>query len=192
MLIQRMTTRYIPFEDRVCLMAETDRDVMVHLWLTRRLLDKLLPPVFRWLEKITTTTDIVAPEPAEAPSSTTDDPGPAGVRSETASEEEAGAEQKETVSVQTDDTQTARQEWLVSDIKLAGGEKGIRLIFQPAPGTADAEPVTLVLETRAARQWIVILYRHFRTAGWSVNAWPAWLQDSCPESASVAGSKVLH
>ena len=80
MLIQRMTTRYIPFEDRICLLAETDRGVMVRLWLTRRLLGGLLPPVFRWLEKITTATDMAAAEPAEGFASATDDPGPAGVR----------------------------------------------------------------------------------------------------------------
>lgn len=190
MLIHRMTTRYVPLEDRICLTGETDTGATVHLWLTQRLLAGLLPPVFRWLEKIGTAPDAGTAQSSASATESGQDPGPAAVSSGGATPASGDTATAPTQPVQEEQT---THEWLVRDVNLSGGKHGVKLVFNPAEPGEGTDPVTLVLETSAARQWMVILHRHFQKAGWSVTQWPAWLRDPDLESpTSVAGSKVLH
>jgi len=48
--LQRMSTEYIVGEDRIRLSGEVENAASVVIWLTRRLLERLLPAVLNWLE----------------------------------------------------------------------------------------------------------------------------------------------
>ena len=49
--LTRLTTEYVPAEDRMRLAGETAPDQAVVIWITRRLLDRVLPHLFGWLER---------------------------------------------------------------------------------------------------------------------------------------------
>ncbi len=50
MQLTRITTEYIIEEDRIRLTGEADESETVVIWLTQRLLTRLLPEIFQWLE----------------------------------------------------------------------------------------------------------------------------------------------
>jgi len=49
--LERLTTEYIPLEDRIRLTGQISRERVVTLWLTHKMLSLLLPNLFNWLEK---------------------------------------------------------------------------------------------------------------------------------------------
>lgn len=54
--LQRFTTEYVEIEDRIRLAGETAPGHTVVLWLTQRLLARLLPHLLQWLEQQTGAT----------------------------------------------------------------------------------------------------------------------------------------
>jgi len=198
MLLHRLTTRYVSLEDRICLTGETDSDETVRLWLTRRLLDGLLPAVFRWLDKLGSDREQHAGTPRAAAGASGEASGP-GVAASGGGEAAGGGETAAPKPPIRADRITS--EWLVRKIRLTGGDRGVRLTFVPVNGETDSEPgpahrgdngtVILVLEPRMVRQWVVILYRQFQSAGWPVQQWPAWLKKT-PSPASAQTDQVLH
>lgn len=191
MILQHINTRYLPVEDRIRVGGETDSGDVVCLWLTRRLLLGILPPLFRWMEQ---TGNAATPV---GQSRTPSDPGPAGVvnRSRQRGQGEADA----TTTPPTEApvrTQETEREWLVKAVDMTAGKQGVKLVFRPAPGQGEPPPVTLILETGVLRQWLRILFRLFQQAGWPVEKWPDWI-DPASHDASVlpdttTGSPVLH
>jgi len=91
MLLHRLTTRYVSLEDRICLTGETDSDETVRLWLTRRLLDGLLPAVFRWLDKLGSDREQHAGTPRAAAGASGEASGP-GVAASGGGEAAGGGE----------------------------------------------------------------------------------------------------
>jgi len=51
--LNRITTEYSELEDRIQLRGEAESKQTVVLWLTQRLLSRLLPYLFAWLENRT-------------------------------------------------------------------------------------------------------------------------------------------
>lgn len=187
MLLQRLTTEYINFEDRIRLAGETDSGETVRLWLTQRLLLRLLPLLFRWLDKHPETPGKTAPAAGDDNGSQQSDP----TRQEALqrfAQEGAGESMEPTTPVRAEQ---AKLEWLVQEVDIASGKNGVRLVFKPADDTAPEDIITLVLDTRALRQWLVILYRHFSTAGWPMDVWPRWLQGASRAQGRQSGT-VLH
>lgn len=147
----RFTTEYIDFEDRFRLTAETDGGERVLLWLTQRLLQRLMPVLLQWLEKQTGRTPHAevlqgfaqqaarselqpqAPVPAEA--------GGAG--------------------------------WLVQSVDIAQSPRNIRLTFRSVAG----EAASVTLEALPLRQWLNILHDAYCKAEWRHEGWPEWARE---------------
>ena len=49
--LQRITTTYVDVEDRLRLTGVLANGTVVQLWLTQRLLGRLVPPLTSWLER---------------------------------------------------------------------------------------------------------------------------------------------
>ncbi len=56
MNLQRITTEYIDTEDRIRLAGDTGQGEPVVIWLTQRLLQRLLPMLLQWLDAQTGMT----------------------------------------------------------------------------------------------------------------------------------------
>lgn len=150
--LQRITTQYIDHEDRIRLAGEIDSKEAVVLWLTRRLLDRLLPLLFNWLEQ----------QEADTP------------RAEVLhsfAQAAARAALQPQAPVQTE-APTAT--WLVHSVDVIRTDNAIRLVFR----SAEAQMAHLTLAAKPLRQWLAIMYEQFRQGDWGTAEWPAWMEET--------------
>lgn len=165
--LQRVTTRFVPAEDRICLAgAGAGGDVRV-LWLTRRLLDRLVPVLVRWLEERTSVRDVWQ---AEVVQSFAQQAASAALVPQAPVSDEA-----------------ASAIWLVVEVDIVRGEGQLDLRFKGAGG----EQESLSLLPQALRQWLGILYAAYLRADWPRGVWPQWLREAGDQAATPAVS-VVH
>ncbi|GAB3444065.1 hypothetical protein NX773_01090 [Massilia solisilvae] len=151
-LLQRVTTQYSHVEDRIGLSGEAADGKVQHVWLTQRLLGRLVPALCKPLaaqgdaraallnsfEQQAAQAQLVAQEPVAAPA--------------------------------------GNAAWVATRVDLSTTTQGVRLdLFGP-----NGETATFALPELALRQWLSILRRLYRVAEWSDSLWPAWLDASAP------------
>jgi hypothetical protein len=149
--LQRLTTEYIDAEDRLRLTGEIRPGETLVLWLSQRLLLRLLPHLFLWLEKQASTafpTEIEQSLEQQAASANLSDEAPVQRSVSSAS-------------------------WLVEAVDMTAGDHALRLSFR-----RDGEDaVSLTLSARHMRQWLTILRTLWSVAEWPVGIWPEWMQE---------------
>jgi hypothetical protein len=175
MELQKFTTRYNPYQDRLCIDGQSAAGTVVRLWLTYRLSRQLVPLLARLITPVADGEQMAAtlaewalsnaclqqrPEAAVRRPSVTGWPGPNA-------EPPAG--------------------WLVSAIELKSSPKRAVLAFRSAE---DKVVASVALQPDHLRQWLSIVYRLWRNAGWPSKEWPAWLEQA--QTAAAPGSEVLH
>lgn len=171
--LQRITTQYIEHEDRLRLTGITDQGEAVVLWLSQRLLLRLIPHLTAWLEK-------------------TGNPGQSA----------AAADQRINEQLQDQAQRTARNEltplppvtpesgtrtWMAHTVDVAHNPGAVRMTFRGDPDLS----VDLGLNSRELRQWLAIVYDMWRLAQWPDSIWPNWITDSTPR-VTVTGTTLLH
>ncbi len=163
--IQRITTQYIEVEDRIRVAGEVKKGEVVVLWLTQRLLHRLVAPVCAWLED----------QPAQvAPEESLRAPFKPALDAEerlrqSFAQQVARAQQPKQKPVAVD---SASAEWLVHSVDIKRDDARMRLIFKGK----DVEPVSLTIAREPMRQWLDILYQQCRAARWPLS-WPEWMRD---------------
>lgn len=173
--LRRFTTRYVEVEDRIRLAGKVAPDRTVVLWLTRRLLNRLMPHLLEWLERKTP-----AP-PAGA------DSGAYTEVIQSFAQQAARAEFKPQPPVRVPPPSSThgtfpREDWLVRAVHVAKSEKKVRIAFK---GAAAAEQVSVTFQAQPLRQWLAILHDHYARAAWPLDIWPAWIKESdAPASSS--------
>ncbi len=171
MRLARLTTEYMPGEDRLRLAGETGPDQAVVLWLTRRLLERLLPHLFDWLERH-------------------GGHGPQAADSGYGELMQGMAQQSARASLPAQppvDAARASRSWLVASVDVSAEPALMRLVFAAPEGE---EPVSLDLEARPLRQWLNIVHDRYRQAEWPMTVWPAWMTEAA-RPVEPAGA-VLH
>lgn len=163
--LQRLTTEYVDSEDRLRLTGEIGTGQTLVLWFSQRLVARLLPHLFLWLEKQGSTAFPVEIEQSFE---------------QFAATEERNAE---TPVQHAEDSKS----WLVEAVDVTPDQKFIRLAFRRGNET----PVSLVFSSRQLRQWLSILYLLWRGADWPLGTWPEWMHDSVKPTSAIA-SKALH
>ncbi len=159
--LQRFTTEYVDLEDRVRLAGEVAPDRTEVLWLTQRLLVRLLPHLLGWLGQ--QTGDDARGELMQ---------GFAQQAAMAALEPEAPVRGPH------------NRAWLVHSVDIAAGSDGMRLTFKSAPSGEADESVSLTLQAQPLRQWLTILHGQFLMAEWPMAVWPVWLTETHPAQAS--------
>ncbi|MFZ9678999.1 MAG: hypothetical protein ACO3BH_11635 [Quisquiliibacterium sp.] len=165
--LTRITTEFQEREDRILLTGETDADEALCLWLTRRMLVRLLPKLFDWLQR-------------EVPQSLAAD-AIQGFRQQSAT---AALEVQEPVRADPD----ARQ-WLVTSVDVSLQGQQVQLVFR---GDQPDEAVSLSLRPMPMRQWLGVLHTQFRRADWAAEIWPGWMLESLNSSADGGKSNLMH
>lgn len=161
LILQKITTEYVDTEDRIRLLAETANHEPVVLWLTQRLLRRLVPRLIDWLQ------------------GKADDPLNAGVRQSFA-QQVAQAQLKPVSPVQLKPVETGpandpppqHHESLVTSVHCEWSPKHMVLRFD-GQQTVKA---SLRLESIPLRQWLGILHRMYVKAEWEQGFWPEWIQ----------------
>ncbi len=153
-MLVKFTTAYVAAEDRIRVAGECRDGSPVTLWLTQRLLGRLVPMVASWLEQ------------DEAP--TTDRAAVQQFRQDAA---RGSLRQHRPVP-----SRPEAASWLVTHIDhgTANGMMQLRFRAGPPPG------VLLRLAPEPARQWLDMLLHACRTAGWPLDVWPAWILSAAP------------
>ncbi len=154
--LQRITTGYVDAEDRMRLTGELNSGDTVEVWLSQRLLLRLLPHLTLWLEQRGSTAF-----PVEI---------------EQALEQHAARENLDTEAPVLHTGQGSS--WLAQAVDMNAGDHAMRLAFR-----RDGEtPVTLTLTVRALRQWLGILRTLWQQAEWPGEVWPEWMGEAQPNA----------
>ena len=161
---ERITTEYIDLEDRIRLAGEVENVAPVVIWLTRRLLQRLLPALLQWLER-------------------QDDATPRAEVLQSFAQQAARAELTPQAPVRAVAGCAA---WLAQSVDITQSEQIISLTFRGA----DGQDAALILAAKPLRQWLGIVHDAYLKADWPLNVWPGWIR----ESTLAAGqqSVVLH
>ena len=169
--LQRITTAYVDAEDRVRLSGELAHRQTVVLWLTQRLLNRLVPHLTHWLEQQAMSTSPVAP--------TTQ------AMMQMFAQQAARAQQTPEAPVRPAPGHFA---WRVASIELACNDEAVGLVFK---GDA-AQSARLTLFPPALRQWLAILYDQYRHGDWPTTVWPTWLEEAQSPRLTHQAPPVLH
>ncbi len=160
--INRMTSRYSPEEDRLCLLSEyADPDLgennSATLWLSQRLLLRLVPVLIECLQLGAKSLY-------------------AGVQD--FAQQKACAEQVYEPAVVEKQTSLS---WLVKEVDIQHGENSVGLVFKGTQG----ESAQLILSEVQLRQWLAILYGQFCCAEWPRDTWPKWIEPELTEAVTA-------
>jgi len=163
--LQRITTEYVEAEDRLRLTGELSPGDTRVLWLSQRLLLRLLPHLCLWLEKQRGTAfppDI-----------------------EQSLELRAATERLGQEAPVRPAAHCRAYLVLAVDINAAGATLHLSL-----RGEDEADQVALKLPPLALRQWLSILHTLWSTAQWPASVWPDWVAQT--DARRAADKRALH
>lgn len=170
--LNRVTTQYDVEQDRIRMAGEVKEGQTVVLWLTQRLVNRLVAHVGTTLEK---------PEPLKSK--------PLAVQAQlqqSFAQQRARSQMPRTLPPVKPDVLSPH--WLVLKVDIKSGPDGMRLVFQ---GADVNDQVALGMGFTPLRQWLGILHDQYRLAGWSTGMWPSWVGESAlPPKPST--KTVLH
>lgn len=174
--LHRISTQYDPDEDRIRLTGTDDGGQTLVLWLTQRLLNRLMPHLCEGLEKM-------AAQPGK--------PSSAAGQDLRAHMEQSFAQQKAKAELPRQQPVVPvadAAQWRVDTVDVKHGASGVRIVLKRA---AEGHQATLTLPTPVLRQWLGIVFEQYRRAGWSAQVWPAWMEEAAaPAPKAVPGA--LH
>ncbi len=162
--LQRVTTTYSADEDRMRLTGELADATVVEVWLTHRLLRRLLPALCQCFDQ-----QGMALPSAEMLHSFAQQ----AARAELAPQAPVGV---------TPDSQA----WCAHSVDVTRFPEALLLTFRSAAG----EHACLTLSALHLRQWLNIVHDHYLKAEWPLDDLPAWLR--APEPAGPDAALVLH
>jgi hypothetical protein len=162
-LLQRITTEYVDVEDRMRLSAEVKGGPPVVLWLSQRLLLRLLPGTIHWLDRQAG--------------------GDATLSHVMQGFAQHAAQAELTPQAPVRATATGSSAWLVQTVDVVVSAQLMSLTFRGGSGQA----ATLNLEAKPMRQWLSIVRGLCQKAGWPMQAWPDWFDTQ----TEMTGGKSL-
>jgi len=167
--LQRLTTQYLDVEDRMRITGAASSGEAIVIWLTQRLLTRLLPHLLKQLQMQTATaatipTDAVQTEMVQ-----------------TFAQQAARAQLPEQSPVQV---LPESHSWLAESIDVTTKNKTddpsqdqlIKFLFKGI----NKEQASIAMPSTQLRQWLNILHDQWLLSGWSMSLWPDWVTESVP------------
>lgn len=170
--LQRFTTEYIELEDRIRLSGELAEGDTVVLWLTQRLLNRLVPHLTAWLSRQLAPASSI-PSVQAAYQDIVQGFAQQAARAQLAPEAPVRASSEGSV-------------WRVDSVDIAQGDDAVVLTLK---GEGEA-PATLTLAAQPLRQWLGIVFAQYQRGEWPTTAWPGWMEAAQPQAAPSA--MALH
>lgn len=197
--LTRLTCAYIDREDRIRCVGETANGTTVVVWMTQRLLIRLIPPICQWLENSSAVSDAASHLPDQS------------VLWQGFAQQAAQADMTPQPAVRL---QAGAPEWLVFEVDMSTNADCISLSFKgeeriPPPSTHIKALADLIASTRPqavarvarmamtvvqARQWLGIVHQQCRQASWALPVWPEWIEEAQSFGATdqAPPSAMLH
>ena len=160
--LTRITAEFVVQEDRIRLSGERAGAEPLAIWVTRRLLNRLLPVLLQWLEQAVggmPRADVLQSFAQQAA--------------------RASHTPQPPVRVAPDG-----ESWLAHSVDVSSSPQAVRLTFKAADGRA----ATLTLTAQQLRQWLGILHEVWTKAEWQGEVWPEWVRG---ETAPVIQQSVV-
>jgi hypothetical protein len=170
--VTRFTTEYIPIEDRMRVALEGEGGRVRLVWLTRRLLLRLLP---RLLEVFG------PPETGTVEHSVARHQARQGFNQQAAV---SAIQRQKPVRAATPDV-PRDPDILVWGVDINKEPKQVTLVFKSESAT---NMQSVPFSPAALRQWLSVMHTQFIKAGWRVDFWPVWI--AAPETR--AGASKLN
>jgi len=162
--IRRFTTHYDLAEDRVSLTLEREEGDVLRLWLTRRLLVRMVPELVKVLEKRLVTREGRPARAGETDQRRDQRSALGGMQPQEPVRAEPGRE---------------TPDHLITGVGLRLSRKAILLDMKAGETVVQTVPFAIP----HIRQWLAVLNQCFRRAGWDEDIWPAWLEPLPPGEA---------
>ncbi len=156
-ILKKVTLQYIEIEDRIRMSAEFDGGEPAVFWLTQRLCRRLVPKLAGHLEYSAQKSLLVD-------------------KGLMLSVQQHDAEWQQTLSEPVKVVGLARSV-LPEKVDLHCLAGGASIIF---PFDGKGEQARLQMNMVELRQWMGVVYRQFRLAGWPMEVWPNWFALSEP------------
>lgn len=173
-MLQRFTTEYVGQEDRIRLSGEFANGDTVMLWLTHRLINRLIPHLTAWLSRQIAPASRI-PSVQAAHQDIVQGFAQQAARAQRVHEPPVRVSAEGLV-------------WRVDSVDIAQGEDAVVLTFK---GEGEAQ-ATLTLAAQPLRQWLGIVFEQYQRGEWPTTAWPGWMQASPLVQATGCNSAVLH
>lgn len=157
--LQRMTTQYVELEDRVRIDGESAEGQILVLWLTQRLLNRLVPYLCQWLERQMASTLALADFKEQAERQE---------MMQSFAQQAARAQLESSAPVLA---QSPLASWRVGSLDITAGDAILTLIFKGDAG----ETAQLTLPVQELRQWLAIVCDQYVRGSWSMDLWPRWM-----------------
>lgn len=154
-IIQKITTSFVEEEDRIRLVGENADGETLIIWLSRRLMNRLIPVVFNKIN--------VANQPVLA----------AKLIQEFAQHAAVSSIPKAAPIIPN----TESIEWLASSIDIADTATHLNLSIKN-----ETELAVLSLEITQVRQWLAIVHHAYIKAAWDDQIWPDWFIGNHPSA----------
>lgn len=164
--VHRFTTRYDVSEDRFQILVEMEGGEVQVLWLTRRLLNNLVPVLLEKLESGPVVKNVPAPKSQ-------------AVQKFAQAAAVGGLKKQKSVTPPTK-TSEEPSHALITSVDLKVSQRALSLTFKSGQTLAQS----LQLTEPALRQWLGIIHKQYQAAGWSEALWPAWMLVDSQESPS--------
>jgi len=186
--LQRLTTEYIPGEDRIRLAGELAPEQPVVVWLTQRLLYRLLPALLQWLDEQVEKSPIVASQPVSA-----NPAGRDGIKDFLQESAQNSAQQAVTPQAPVR-AGTDSPSWVAHAVDMTLLPQAMRLTVRgEGVQLNDAAAERMLhwsMNPQALRQWLGILQRVTLKAEWPQDIWPAWMQTK--PAPAILSKAALH
>lgn len=219
--LQRITTIYDLEQDRMRLIGQYVGNGTLTLWLTQRLLQRLLPVLWQWLERHdTAASSDYAPSGSEL--NTVSNPqrhealqsfAQQAAQSQLAQRRSLLADEAVPLALQS----LSGAYWLVHSVQLRihHADRYVELYFSSRSATdmtppdspdtviatkaceqitntdGRADAVRLCLTAPELRQWLAIFLQKYRQADWPMRQWPQWLTET-GSGYTASANVVLH
>lgn len=172
--LHRITTEYVECEDRVRLTGELASGDTLVLWLTQRLVNRVVPHLTGWLERQVASTSVM-PSVQAVHQNVMQGFAQQAARAQLAPEPPVrGA--------------ASQAGWRVDVVNIAQSEDTVVLTFK---GETEAS-ATLTLASQPLRQWLGIVYEQCLRGEWPTAVWPAWMEQAQRCSTPGTRGAVLH
>lgn len=175
----RFTTRYEMSEDRVKLSLELPDDNVQILWMTRRLLSRMVPHLLDRLQGI----GPIASGPTETQQQAMAGNSDAVQRFN--QEAAVSAIARQPAVTPSEKTPAGPVAYLITSIDVRSGPQVIVLDFKSGERVLHSLP----LGEDALRQWLSIVYSQYKAGGWNEAFWPNWIHG--PEATNRAKDGLL-
>ena len=163
----RFTTRFDTAEDRIQLLLELPEDKVQILWLTRRLLNRMLPHLLNRLQGTGP-----AAVPADAPAT----PGAPASEAVQRFQQEAAVSAivRQPAVAPSEKTPAERVAYVVTSVDVRTGPTALVLDFKGGEQVLHSLP----FGEDALRQWLSIVYSQYKAGDWQEGFWPGWIRAS--------------